>query len=92
MNRKAFIPITALLGALLLALVAAMTPFVAGPDRAHAQSHVSRTLRCMQMSLTEQGTDPTNGCQRSCRPLFPTERLTRVVIPHMPPPVRQMWL
>ncbi len=38
MNRKAFIPISALVGALLLALVAAMTPFVAGPDIAYAQS------------------------------------------------------
>ena len=38
MNRKAFIPISALLGALLLALVAAMTLFVAEPDRAHAQT------------------------------------------------------
>ena len=37
-KRKAFIPITALMAALLLALVAAMTPFVAGPNIAHAQS------------------------------------------------------
>ncbi len=37
-KRKAFIPISALMVALLLALVAAMTPFVAGPDRAYAQS------------------------------------------------------
>ena len=38
MNKKAFIPISALMGALLLALVAAMTPFVADPDVAYAQS------------------------------------------------------
>ena len=37
MNKKAFIPISALMGALLLALFAAMTPFVAEPGRAHAQ-------------------------------------------------------
>ncbi|MYC08378.1 MAG: cadherin-like beta sandwich domain-containing protein [Chloroflexi bacterium] len=43
-NRKAFIPISALLGALLLALVATMTPFVADPDRAHAQSAASITV------------------------------------------------
>ena len=38
MNKRAFIPISALMGALLLALVAAMTPFVVEPDRAHAQA------------------------------------------------------
>ena len=38
MNKKAYIPISALLGALLLALFAAMTPFVADPDRAYAQT------------------------------------------------------
>ena len=38
MNKKAFIPISALMGALLLALFAAMTPFVADPDIAYAQS------------------------------------------------------
>ena len=43
MNRKAFIPISALLGALLLALVAAMTPFVADPERAYAQSQSQDT-------------------------------------------------
>ena len=37
-KRKAFIPITALLGALLLALVATMTPFVAERHVAYAQS------------------------------------------------------
>ena len=37
MNKKAFIPISALLGALLLALVAAMTPFVAERNLAYAQ-------------------------------------------------------
>ena len=38
MNKKAFIPISALMGALLLALFAAMTPFVADLDRAYAQT------------------------------------------------------
>ena len=38
MNKKAFIPISALMGALVLALFAAMTPFVADPDRAYAQT------------------------------------------------------
>ena len=38
MNKRAFIPISALMGALLLALVAAMTPFVAGPNTAYAQA------------------------------------------------------
>ena len=41
MNKKAFIPISALLGALLLALVAAMTPFVAERNVAHAQTAAS---------------------------------------------------
>ncbi len=38
MNKKAFIPISALIGAFLLTLVAAMTLFVAEPDRAYAQT------------------------------------------------------
>ena len=37
MKKKAFIPISALVGALLLAVIAAMTPFVAGPNLAYAQ-------------------------------------------------------
>ena len=37
-KKKAFIPITALMAALLLALVAAMTPFVAERDLAYAQT------------------------------------------------------
>ena len=44
LNRKAFIPISALLGALLLALVAAMTPFVAERNVAHAQTAASITV------------------------------------------------
>ena len=55
MNRKAFIPISALLGALLLALVAAMNPFVAGPDLAYAQS-AETTL--YELSIDGQGADP----------------------------------
>ena len=54
LNRKAFIPISALLGALLLALVAAMNPFIAGPDRAYAQS-TSTDTTLFQMSITGQG-------------------------------------
>ena len=38
MNKRAYIPISALMGALLLAVIAAMTPFVAGPDLAYAQA------------------------------------------------------
>ena len=37
MKKKAFIPISALVGALLLAIIAAMTPFVAERNLAHAQ-------------------------------------------------------
>ena len=37
-KKKAFIPMSVLIGALLLALVAAMTSFVAEPDVAHAQT------------------------------------------------------
>ena len=44
LNRKAFIPISALLGALLLALVAAMTPFVAERNLAHAQMMDDMTI------------------------------------------------
>ena len=44
MNRKAFIPISALLGALLLALVAAMTPFVAERNLAYAQMMDDMTI------------------------------------------------
>ena len=44
-KRKAFIPITALMAALLLALVAAMTPFVAEPNIAYAQASGDATLQ-----------------------------------------------
>ena len=37
MKKKTFIPISALVGALLLAVIAAMTSFVAGPNLAYAQ-------------------------------------------------------
>ena len=43
------------MGALLLALVAAMTPFVAGPDLAYAQS---AQITLYELSLAEQGADP----------------------------------
>ena len=44
MNKKAFIPISALIGALLLALVAAMTPFVAEHNLAYAQTADSTVI------------------------------------------------
>ena len=44
MNKKAFIPISALMGALLLALLAAMTPFVAERNLAHAQMADDMTI------------------------------------------------
>ena len=53
MNKKVFIPISALMGALLLALFATMTPFVAEPDRAYAQSP--------DTTLYELGIDSTGG-------------------------------
>ena len=37
MKKKTFIPISALVGALLLTVIAAMTSFVAGPSLAYAQ-------------------------------------------------------
>ena len=52
MNKKAFIPISALMGALLLALFAAMTPFVAERNLAHAQA-TSTTI-----DYAENGTGP----------------------------------
>ncbi len=57
MNKKAYIPISALLGALLLALVAAMTPFVADPDRAYAQSQ-SQDTTLYELSIDGQSADP----------------------------------
>ena len=51
-KRKAFIPITALLGALLLALVATMTPFVAERDAAYAQSNPSSDANLEALSLS----------------------------------------
>ena len=50
MNKRAFIPISALMGALLLAIFAAMTPFVAEPDRAYAQTAT--------IEYAENGTGP----------------------------------
>ena len=60
MNRKAFIPISALLGALLLALVAAMTPFVADPEIAYAQTPSNdANLTTLTLSYND-GTSDTN--------------------------------
>ena len=55
MKKKVFIPISVLVGALLLALVAAMTPFVAEPDVAYAQTPGDATLS----DLTVLGQPPT---------------------------------
>ena len=57
MNKRAFIPISALMGALLLAVIAAMTPFVAGPDLAYAQSQ-SQDTTLYELSIAGQSADP----------------------------------
>ena len=44
LNKKAFIPISALIGALLIALVAAMTPFVAERNLVYAQTADGTTV------------------------------------------------
>ena len=54
-KKKAFIPMSVLIGALLLALVAAMTPFVAEPDVAHAQS-ADATLSALTVAGAPTGT------------------------------------
>ena len=53
MNKKTFIPISALIGALLLALVATMTPFVAERNLAYAQTADSTVIE-----YAENGEDP----------------------------------
>ena len=53
MKKKIFVPISVLLGALLLALVAAMTPFVAERNLAHAQTDVSLS----DLTLTRSDTN-----------------------------------
>lgn len=58
MNKRAFIPISALMGALLLALVAAMTPFVAEPDIAYAQTSADTTLGALTV-VGQPTTNPT---------------------------------
>ncbi len=55
-NRKTFLPIPALLGALLLALVATMTPFVADPDRAYAQASANADLSNLTVVGAPSGT------------------------------------
>ena len=56
-KRKAFIPITALMAALLLALVAAMTPFVVERDVAHAQNTIDNA-RLSKLSITNVKMSP----------------------------------
>lgn len=60
-NRKSFIPIPALLGALLLALVATMTPFVADPDRAYAQASANADLATLAVVGAPGGTVHSGG-------------------------------
>ncbi|MDE2687656.1 MAG: cadherin-like beta sandwich domain-containing protein [Chloroflexota bacterium] len=60
-NRKSFIPIPALLGALLLALVATMTPFVADPDRAYAQQSANADLTSLAVVGAPGGGVHTGG-------------------------------
>ena len=55
-KKKAFIPMSVLIGALLLALVAAMTPFVAEPDVAHAQA---QSADATLSALTVEGAPAT---------------------------------
>ena len=51
MKKKAFIPISALVGALLLAIIAAMTPFVAERNLAYAQTNSDiATLSSLRVS------------------------------------------
>ena len=52
MKKKTFVPISVLLGALLLALVAAMTPFVAERNLAYAQTDVSLSALTLTRSDT----------------------------------------
>ena len=61
MNKKrAFIPMSVLIGALLLALVAAMTPFVAEPNVAHAQTPTSADATLGNLGVVGgSGTAPT---------------------------------
>ena len=61
MNKKAFIPISALMVAMLLALVAAMTPFVAGPKIAYAQASANADLASLAVVGAPSGTVYTGG-------------------------------
>ena len=51
LKKKAFIPISALMGALLLALVAAIALFVVEPDRAYAQANTDSSLSNLTVSV-----------------------------------------
>ena len=59
MKKKAFIPVSALMGVLLLTLVATMTPFVAEPDIAYAQVSADATLSTLTIAGAPGGTDQT---------------------------------
>lgn len=72
MNKKAFIPISALMGALLLALVAAMTPFVAEPNIAYAQQSANADLATLAVVGAPSGTVYTGGDLAPASPDFAT--------------------
>ena len=52
MKKNTFVPISVLLGALLLALVATMTPFLAEPDLAHAQETLQNDASLSNLTLS----------------------------------------
>ena len=74
MNKRAFIPISALMGALLLAVIAAMTPFVAGPDLVYAQSQLDRDTTLFSLSVTGTGGEVSSALEPAFVPsVAPTE-------------------
>lgn len=82
-KKKAFIPMSVLIGALLLALVAAMTPFVAEPDVAYAQTpSADATLSALTVvgAPTTATTPPTGVTYSTLAPdldVTPADGLTR---------------
>ena len=61
MKKKAFIPVSALMGVLLLTLVATMTLFVAEPDIAYAQESADADLATLAVVGAPSGTVYTDG-------------------------------
>ena len=74
MKKKAFIPVSALIGALLLALVATMTPFVAEPDIVYAQASGDATLADLEVvgQPTTTTTPPTGVIYSELSPTLDT--------------------